>query len=117
MHAALSAMKRVKNRLSPSAVILLASVYCGAIPFLLVGIRGGHDFAFHTDTWLDFAAHHSILPLWSVGASRGFGDARFIFYPPVSWLIGGNLCKILPAPVVPGIFVLLCLSIAGVSMY
>jgi hypothetical protein len=44
-------------------------------------------------------------------------DTTSNFYPPVSWTIGGILGAVLPWKVVPGAFVWLALTLAGLSMF
>jgi hypothetical protein len=96
---------------------LSASAFIPVLAFILMGTPGGHDFYFHATTWIDVASQHAIFPRWAVGANSEFGDARLIFYPPLSWWLGGNLCKILPLSMAPGVYVLICTQCASIAMY
>jgi hypothetical protein len=58
-----------------------------------------------------------IYPQWAGSAQWGYGDPRFIFYPPLSWLLGGALGLVLPWKAVPGAFVFLALGLSGCSMF
>src|SRR5581483_3152039 len=85
-------------RLTPIAIILGAALVAIA-PQLYLGTSCGHDFDFHLVSWFD--AQQSwrqgiFYPHWSPSANYGAGEARFIFYPPVSWMLGAALGFVLP---------------------
>lgn len=90
------------------------------LPWFHFGIPSGHDFEFHLNSWIEVLRHWQqgvVYPHWAAWAHYGYGEARFIFYPPVSWAIGGSLGAIFPWKAVPGAFVWLALTLAGISMY
>ncbi len=84
--------------------IILAAALVAIAPQLFLGNSCGHDFDFHLVSWLD--AHQSwregiLYPQWSTSANYGAGEPRFIFYPPLSWMLGAALGFALPWKFVP----------------
>src|SRR5215467_2321736 len=105
----------------PSTHLLLAAVSLLAIlPFVWMGIPSGHDFEFHMFSWMEVASQWRqgiVYPRWAALAHWGYGEARFVFYPPASWTLGAALGFVLPWKLVPAAYCWIALSLAGFSMY
>jgi hypothetical protein len=83
------------------------------VPLVIFGNVSGHDVEYHLPNWIDVARHWRegvLYPHWSGGGHFGFGDPRFIIYPPLSWLLGGLLALVLPGTMLPGAYVWFCVA-------
>ncbi|MBI3646825.1 MAG: hypothetical protein HY233_12785 [Acidobacteriales bacterium] len=108
-----------KNLIS-RLVALGAVCFLAITPFFWRGVPSGHDFEFHLFSWMEVLGQwkHGILyPRWAALAHWGYGEARFLFYPPASWALGAALGAILPWKLVPGAYCWTVLTLAGLSMY
>ena len=80
------------KNLSGSAILAIALTALVLIsPTFFHGQISGNDFNFHIASWMEVVHQwhqHVLFPSWAAGAYNGFGEPRFIFYPPLSWLAG-----------------------------
>ena len=87
-------MNRISWRKFVSPAILILSAAVAVAPIALRGPTCGHDFDFHLASWLD--ALHSwrygvVYPHWAPSPNFGAGEPRFVFYPPLTWMVGAAL--------------------------
>jgi len=71
-------------------------------------------------SWMEVVGqwkHGIAYPRWAALAQWGYGEARFLFYPPASWNLGAALGAVLPWKMVPGAYCWIVLTAAGASMY
>jgi 6-pyruvoyl-tetrahydropterin synthase-like protein len=104
----------------PRAVLLASICFLAVIPFFWHGTPSGHDFEFHMFSWME--VHHQwtqgiVYPRWAALSHWGYGEARFLFYPPASWSMGSALGSILPWVTVPATYIWLALLLSGLSMF
>jgi len=100
--------------------IIAAAAFAVLVPMFWLGIPSGHDFEFHINSWMEVARQWQqgvFYPRWAPMANYGYGEPRFIFYPPASWMFGAGLGTVFPWALVPGIYIWTVLTAAGCSMF
>ena len=106
-----------QSRFTGLALILFAAAVAIA-PQLLRGNSCGHDFDFHLVSWLDAQSGWRLripYPHWAQSANSGAGEPRFVFYPPLTWMLGAALGFVLPWPLVPATLTFLLLAATGLA--
>lgn len=107
---------RWRSLIGPGLILLAAAV--AVAPQLLRGNSCGHDFDFHLVSWLNANAswRQGIpYPRWTPSANFGAGEPRFVFYPPLTWMLGAALGFVLPWTLVPVALNFLLLAAAGLA--
>jgi hypothetical protein len=105
------------RRLIGPAVILGAALVA-IIPQLLKGNSCGHDFDFHLVSWFDALnawRHGVVYPHWTPSTNYGAGEPRFVFYSPLTWMMGAALGAVLPWTLVPVVLTFLLLAGTGLA--
>ncbi len=101
------------------ALIMLAAT-AAVMPMVLIGTPLGHDLDYQVPSWMETADQFRqgiLFQHWVAATNHGFGEPYFIFYPPLSRLIGGLVGLVLPWRMAPGVYVWLALVVAGVAMW
>jgi hypothetical protein len=99
-------------------LIILCAALVAVVPQLIRGNSCGHDFDVHLASWLDCVNgwHHGIpYPHWASSPNYGAGEPRFVYYPPLTWMLGAALGVILPWHLVPIALTFLILAGTGVA--
>jgi hypothetical protein len=101
-------------------VSIAAAAFAVEIPFFFRGTPSGHDVEFHLYSWLEVLSqwkHGIVYPQWAGLAHFAYGEPRFIFYPPASWILGAVLSAIFPWTLVACVYIWIALVAAGASMF
>src|SRR5438128_9785393 len=98
----------------------MAAAFAVIVPFFFKNNPSGHDFEFHLFSWMEVLGQWKqgiVYPRWAALAHWGYGEARFVFYPPASWTLGAALGALLPWNVAPGVYIWVALCASGLSMF
>jgi hypothetical protein len=101
-------------------VAIAAAAFAVEVPFFFFGTPSGHDVEFHLYSWLEVLTQWKrgiFYPRWAALAHFGYGEPRFVFYPPASWTLGGLITKIFPWTIASAVYIWIVLLLAGISMY
>jgi hypothetical protein len=101
-------------------VCIAAAALAVEIPFFFRGTPSGHDIEFHLYSWLEVLSQWRqgiLYPRWAYLAHFGYGEPRFVFYPPASWMLGAALSAIFPWTLAAGIYIWGAITAAGTSMF
>jgi hypothetical protein len=99
---------------------IAAAAFAVEIPFFFFGTPSGHDVEFHLYSWLEVLSQWKVgilYPRWAGLAHFGYGEPRFIFYPPASWMLGATLSAVVPWTLAASVYIWLVLTAAGCAMF
>lgn len=80
-------------------LIICFAAFIATTPDLIWGNSCGHDFDFHLASWIDAQAawrQGLFYPHWAPSPNWGAGEPRFVFYPPLTWMLGAAFGVIFP---------------------
>ena len=100
-----------------SPVTLLIAAAVAALP-LKFYFSCGHDFDFHLVSWLDALRgwrQGVVYPHWSASPNYDAGEPRFLFYPPLTWMLGAVLGSIFTWQYAPPAITFALLAATGFS--
>ncbi|KAA6458262.1 hypothetical protein DYQ86_20305 [Acidobacteria bacterium AB60] len=116
-HRAEFSRARKYNFAGPLLLLLAAAV--ATVPLRLYNnFSCGHDFDFHLLSWLDALRSWRqglFYPHWTASANYGAGEPRFLFYPPLTWMLGALLGTVFSWDHVPFVLTFLLLAATGFS--
>jgi uncharacterized membrane protein len=101
-------------------ILLPLAALIAVLPLILRGCSCGHDFDFHVINWLEAArqlTHGTLHPNWAFTPAWNAGEPRFVFYPPLSWIIGALLGLLMPWTWTPIAYTWLALTAAGLGLF
>jgi hypothetical protein len=107
-----------RRRYCAGPLIVFLAAFVAIVPQLIRGNSCGHDFDVHLVSWLDCvnAWRHGIpYPHWTPSPNYGAGEPRFVFYPPLTWMLGAALGLILPWNLAPVALTFLTLAATGLA--
>lgn len=99
---------------------IAAAAFAVEIPFFFFGTPSGHDVEFHLYSWLEVLSQWKtgiFYPRWAALANFGYGEPRFLFYPPASWTLGATISAVSPWTIASPVYIWIALTLAGVSMF
>jgi hypothetical protein len=89
------------------------------LPRIIHGTSCGHDFDFHLVSWMEVQRGWSqgvLYPHWAQTPNWDAGEARFVFYPPLTWIFGALLGYLLSWDHASAVFTYLCFLGSGLSV-
>jgi hypothetical protein len=106
--------RALRNSSGPAVLLLAAAVATAPLRAYLFSC--GHDFDFHLVSWLEALRSWKLGildPLWTASPNYGAGEPRFIFYPPLTWMLGAALGTVFTWSHVPFVLTFILLAATG----
>jgi hypothetical protein len=111
---------RIKTARQRRLALIFAAAGIAVLPLAWRGTSCGHDFDFHLESWMEVLRQWRqgvVYPHWAASANYGAGEPRFVFYPPLSWMLGALLSLVMPWIRVPLVFTMIALGAMGASFF
>jgi hypothetical protein len=105
-------------KLLVSLGIILLAAAIAIVPILVRGPSCGRDFPLHFASWHNALNcwHWGIAyPHWATSANFGAGEPRFVFYPPLIWMLGAALGVVLSWVLVSAVLSFLLFAATGLA--
>jgi len=118
MNLAQENTNRARIQAAAGSLVILAAAALAVSPQLIWSDSCGHDFDFHFVSWFDALngwRHGIAYPHWTPSANFGAGEPRFVFYSPLTWMMGAALGSVIPWSLVPVVLTFLLLAGTGFS--
>jgi len=99
-------------------LFILLGAFVAVVPQLIRGNSCGHDFDVHFASWLDCVngwRHGIAYPHWASSPNYGAGEPRFVYYPPLTWMLAAALGVTLPWHLAPIALTFLILAATGLA--
>lgn len=97
-------------------ILIPLTALVASAPRFLRGISCGHDFDFHLVSWMETQrswAEHVFYPHWAQSPNWGAGEPRFVFYPPLTWVVGAAMGYVTKWDYVSAVMIFLILVATG----
>ena len=81
-----------QNLTKHAFALIMLTATAAVMPMVLFGTPLGHDLDYQVPSWMETADQFRqgiLFQHWVALTNHGFGEPYFIFYPPLSRLIGG----------------------------
>ncbi len=107
-----------ESKFTGPALIFLAAGLAW-IPYFVRGMSCGHDFDFHFESWYEIARGWKsgvLYPHWAESPNWGAGEPRFVFYPPVTWVLGAALGVVFGWGLATPMLIWMLLAATGLSV-
>jgi hypothetical protein len=101
-------------------LLIPVAAFIATIPLFIKGCSCGHDFDFHLLSWMEAArqfTHGNLHPHWAYTPAYNAGEPRFVFYPPLSWMIGAILGLLFPWTWTPILYTWFALAANGLALH
>lgn len=101
-------------------LLIPLAALCVAMAPLVHPYPIGQDLGFHIQSWFEAARQIRsgvFYPAYAYSAAYNAGEPRFVFYPPISWMLGALVYQLFQWTHFVTVFVFVALASAGWAMF